>query len=136
MQHSVASDNQILSAGNSAPAAMSLDPLFPTSQDSCTPGNPDATAYQPSFAGASFENNHFWTGPNTHYVIGQAVGSAAWFMSSTYGAYTGTGGNITGNDNNNIPTNEGTGILVAGIIMRGFRETSAIEYRCRRLALP
>jgi len=94
---------------------MSLDPLLPTLQDSCTPGNPDATAYRPSFVGASFENNHFWTGPNTHYVIGQAVGSAAWFMSQTYGAYTGKGGNITGNDNNNIPTYEGTGILVAGI---------------------
>jgi hypothetical protein len=98
VQKSNVQSNSILSAGNSAFGAMGFDPLQGRSP------NPD-------FTGASISNNTFWGGPNTHFVIGLAVGSRPWFVSGQVG----TGATAVGNTTGTVRTVMGEGIAVSGM---------------------
>ena len=91
--------NEILSAGNSAFAALGFDPLQGRS------------AGAPDFTGADIAYNTFWSGPNTHFVIGLAVGSRPWYAQGSLGF----GAEAVGNTTAGIRTLFGAGIVVSGM---------------------
>jgi hypothetical protein len=98
VQKSNVQNNTVLSAGNSAFGAMGFDSLQGRSP------NPD-------FTGASISNNTFWSGPNTHFVIGLAVGSRPWFANGQVG----TGAVVVGNTTGTVRTAMAEGIAVSGM---------------------
>jgi hypothetical protein len=116
-QQSTVSNNTIVSAGNSAFAALAFDPLWYRSTGSGYVSNNTF----PSFAGASIASNTFWSGANTHYIIGLSVGSMAWFMdllpppSTNAPGVVGTGASATSNTTAGITTTMGIGIAVSGM---------------------
>lgn len=99
-QSSKVNNNIIVSAGLSAYAAISADPL-----------NNDTNIW--SFSNMQITSNQFWTSPTTHYDIGLAVGTLAWFDNS---GSIGSGGTFTNNTNGNIVTNMDSAITVDGLI--------------------
>src|SRR6185295_14795595 len=78
-QRSIVEGNQVISAGNSAYGAYAFDPLD--------------RGVTPNFTGARFSYNSMWTSPNTHFIIGLAVGTRAWF----YNGAVGFGGEFSNN---------------------------------------
>jgi hypothetical protein len=98
-QASTVSGNTILSAGNSAYGAIAIDGLHGL------PARPD-------FTGTKVTGNAFWTGPNTHYDIGLAVGTRPWFGGRSSG---GEGATVTGNTTNGLTATVSTGIAVSGM---------------------
>lgn len=119
-QRSLVSGNTIVSAGNSAFAALAADPIGECSTpfahanvvQSLVPttcldlpdkmqtgsGSPPPTAWDPrDFTGSSVTGNAFWTGPRTDFFVGLLVGSwSMWGLSGPLGA----GASFT---NNTVP---------------------------------
>jgi hypothetical protein len=109
VQQSIVSSNTIVSAGHSAFSALAYDTYYVTSPP----------APSPSFAGASITSNTLWSSPNSHFIIGLAVGSLAWWgdrQSSGIYADIGSGASATDNTTAGILTNFGEGIAVSGML--------------------
>ncbi len=98
-QRSVVTHNTVISAGNSAFGAMGFDPLQGRS------------AGAPDFTGSTISDNTLWSGPNTHFIIGLAVGSRPWYSQGSIGY----GAEATGNTTGGIQTRFGAGIVVSGM---------------------
>lgn len=118
-QHSYVVYNTVISAGNSATNAIGASPLHPSPGDTCAYysnavpdyNSADAT---PSFSGLVIENNHFWSGQNTHFIIALAVGDAAWFFPNNYfgdGSYA----TVSNNDSAGLTVSTSTNTLVWGM---------------------
>jgi hypothetical protein len=109
-QKSTVTGNTIVSAGNSAFGALAFDPLH-------SPAYP----VNPNFTGASLNGNSLWSSPNTHFIIGLAVGSRPWFGSQIRikGVLStgniGHGGSATNNTTAGVQTRFGVGISVSGM---------------------
>ena len=111
VQQSSVSSNTIVSAGHSAFAALAFDTYYVSSPP----------APSPSFSGASFTNNTLWSSPNSHFIIGMAIGSLAWWgdresQQPPIYADIGAGGTATGNTTSGITTNFAEGITVSGML--------------------
>lgn len=98
-QTTTVAGNIIISAGNSAFGAMGFDPLQ------------NRSAGAPDFTGSSISNNTIWSGPNSHFVIGLAVGSRPWYAQGSIGQGAVMSHNTTGG----IPTQFGAAIVVSGM---------------------
>jgi hypothetical protein len=98
-QRSLVIYNTVVSAGNSAFAALGFDPLQ------------NRSAGAPDFTGAAISRNSLWSGPNTHFIIGLAVGSRAWYPTGEVGYGASAIGNITAG----VRTQFGAGIVVSGM---------------------
>jgi Domain of unknown function (DUF4214) len=109
-QKSTVTGNTIVSAGNSAFGALAFDPLY-------SPAYPA----NPNFTGASLKGNSVWSSPNTHFVIGLAVGSRPWFgtQSRINGVVStgniGYGASATNNTTAGVRSYFGEGITVSGM---------------------
>jgi uncharacterized protein DUF4214 len=99
-QASVVSDNQILSAGNSAYGAIGTDTGF------------DSGA-RPGFIGTAFLRNTMWTSPDTHFDIGLIVGARMWWGNR---GDTGSGAAFNDNTTGGQTANVVTGIAVSGML--------------------
>jgi hypothetical protein len=99
IQQSQVLDNTVESAGNSAFGALGFDPLQGRS------------AGAPDFTGAKISNNTLFSGPNTHFIIGLAVGSRPWYPQGSIGF----GAQATDNTTAGIRTNFAAGIVVSGM---------------------
>jgi len=98
-QQSAVTHNTVLSSGNSAFGAYAFDPLQGRSA-----GTPD-------FTGATISNNVLWSGPNSHFIIGLAVGSRPWFKAGDIGR----GAAAIGNSTAGVRTRLGAGVVVSGM---------------------
>jgi Cellulase (glycosyl hydrolase family 5) len=135
-QRSRVSGNTIVSAGNSAFAALAADPIgecstpfaHPNVPQSLVPttcmdlpdrkqtgsGSPPATAFDPrSFAGSVVDGNSFWTGPRTDFFVGLLVGS--WSMWDSSGPL-GSGASFTNNTVGVTPTRVNMAIDTDGML--------------------
>jgi hypothetical protein len=109
-QKSLITGNTVVSAGNSSFGALAFDPLWSPAY----PVNAD-------FTGASFANNILWSSPDTHFIIGLAIGSRPWYgthvaingVAST--GNIGYGASATGNTTAGVLTNFGGAITVSGM---------------------
>jgi hypothetical protein len=99
IQRSTVSNNTVVSAGNSAFGALGFDPLQ------------NRSAGTPNFTGSTISNNTIWSGPNTHFIIGLAVGTRPWYGSGSIGY----GATANANTTAGIKTSFGAGIVVSGI---------------------
>jgi hypothetical protein len=110
IQKSTVAGNTVLSAGNSAFGALAFDPLYSPTY----PANSN-------FTGSSITGNSVWSGPNTHFIIGLAVGSRPWFGSHAIinGVRTtgnvGYGASATNNTTAGVQTRFGEAITVSGM---------------------
>ena len=113
-QRSVAESNTVVSAGHSAYGAFGFDPLY------TVPGggaNSINTSPTPSFAGAEINGNTFWSGPNTHFTVGLAIGSRPWFATtSTQVGNIGSGAQMLNNTTGGIRTNVAEGMETCGML--------------------
>ena len=100
VQKSVVRFNRILSAGNSAYGAITIDGL-------------QGKGTRPDFRFALIDSNTFWTSPDTHFDLGISVGTRAWFGPPTDLA---SGARVTSNTTGGIPTRVDTGIAVSGML--------------------
>lgn len=91
--------NTILSAGNSAFAAMMADGEKKYGAGANLP-----------FYGATFDQNVFWTGPDTHFDIALVVGSRPWFGDANSNIY----GPVFTNNSTPHYTRVDTAIAVSG----------------------
>jgi Domain of unknown function (DUF4214) len=98
-QRSTVGDNIVVSAGNSAFGALVFDPLQ------------NRSAEPPDFTGSAISNNTLWSGPNTHFIIGVAVGTRPWYGDGSIGY----GASAIGNTTAGIQTRFGAGIVVSGM---------------------
>jgi hypothetical protein len=98
-QESLVTGNTVVSAGNSAFGALGFDPLQ------------NRSAGAPDFTGSIVTDNTLWSGPNTHFIIGLAVGSRPWYAEGSIGY----GAEATGNTTAGIRTQFGAGIVVSGM---------------------
>jgi hypothetical protein len=98
-QSSKVTHNVVISAGNSAFGAMGFDPLQ------------NRSAGAPDFTGATLSDNTLWSGPNTHFIIGLAVGTRPWYANGSIGY----GATATGNTTAGVQTQFGAGIVVSGM---------------------
>jgi hypothetical protein len=98
-QRSSVTGNTVLNAGNSAFGGLGFDPLQGRS------------AGAPDFSGAAIAGNTLWSGPDTHFVIGLAVGTRAWYPDGSIGY----GAQATDNTTAGIQTFFGEGIAVSGM---------------------
>ncbi len=130
-QHSQVLYNTVFSAGNSYTAAIGASPFFPDQPNgsdkgaTCLAGDyagADGNVY-PSFAGTNIEYNHYWSGNNTHFILGIAVGDRAYSQptakSSDHNSYAGDGGttmNVSNNDTNGTYASSATNILEFGML--------------------
>jgi hypothetical protein len=109
-QKSLVTNNTVVSAGNSAFGALAFDPLY-------SPAYPA----KPNFTGASITGNSVWSSPNTHFIIGLAVGSRPWF--GTHSVINGVvstgnigyGASATRNTTAGVLTRFGEGITISGM---------------------
>lgn len=99
VQKSQVVNNIVISAGNSAFGGLAFDPLQ------------NRSIGPPDFTGSLITNNTLWSGPNTHFIIGLAVGSRPWFA----GGEIGRGASATGNTTAGIQTEFAAGIVVSGM---------------------
>lgn len=135
-QRSLVSGNTIVSAGNSAFAALAADPIgecstpfaHPNVVQSLVPttcwdlpdkkqtgsGSPPPTAWDPrDFTGSSVTGNAFWTGPRTDFFVGLQVGSwSMWGLSGPLGA----GASFTSNTVPVTPTRVNMAIDTDGML--------------------
>lgn len=105
-QRSTVRYNTILNAGNSAFAALALDPMTGVRQDNCTFGAPRPPVNY--FTGTQVTNNTLWTGSQAHFDIAISVGTQAWFCLNY-----GIGGTVSNNTTSSQKVNVKIGILVA-----------------------
>jgi hypothetical protein len=98
-QRSLVTYNTVVSAGNSAFAALAFDPLQ------------NRSAGAPDFTDAAIYRNSLWSSPNTHFIFGLAVGSRAWFPAGQLGH----GASAIGNTTAGVRTRFGAGIAVSGM---------------------
>lgn len=98
-QQSRVTGNTVVSAGNSAFAALGFDPLQ------------NRSAGAPDFTGSAISDNTLWSGPNTHFIIGLTVGSRPWYPEGSIGF----GAEAIGNTTAGIRTFFGAGIVVSGM---------------------
>lgn len=103
-QQSIVSDNYILSAGNSAFAAIDIDP-----HGVCGPSCGDVSLR--SFAGSSVRDNVFVSGPRTGFGFGVSVGIRALFNYPP----DGTGATVTDNGTGGASARVAIGIGVSGM---------------------
>jgi len=114
-QDSTITGNTIVSAGNSMNAAIATDNITaisftgPVVNGNNTPG----TGQQyPCFAGTTFTNNTFWTGPYTTFDFGIMAGGRPFFAAPRLADATCTGAQA---GEGPTYTNNGTGILSAQV---------------------
>jgi hypothetical protein len=100
VQRSLVSFNRILSAGNSAYGAITIDGL-------------QGRGTKPDFRGSVVEANIFWSSPATHFDIGISVGTRAWFGPQ---ADVATGASVATNTTYGIPTRVDSGLAVSGML--------------------
>lgn len=106
-QRSVAEHNTIVNAGNSGWAAMTVDPLYPSSLHA-------------DFAGATMRNNLIWTSPNAFLLLIAGVGTKPWFGDNNaygYGAMryvNNTSGSVRVNTQMAIAVSRMSGAIVQG----------------------
>jgi hypothetical protein len=135
-QHSQVSGNTIVSAGNSAFAALSADPIgecaspfmsstfgqsfVPTTcldlpDEKPVPGSsPPSNALDPrDFTGSSVTGNTFWTGSRTDFFVGLMIGSLSVWGTS---APIGTGASFTSNTVGVTPTRVNMAIDTDGML--------------------
>ncbi|MEK8034695.1 DUF4214 domain-containing protein [Ideonella sp. DXS29W] len=113
-QKSVIESNTILSAGNSAFAALGYDGYL----------KPDGSQITTSdFKGARLSKNTLWTSPNTHFIIGLSVGSKAWWGGT---GLNGDGGAASGNTSAKIPTNVAIAVGVSGMLNASVLDNSIV----------
>ncbi|MDB6107166.1 MAG: right-handed parallel beta-helix repeat-containing protein [Gammaproteobacteria bacterium] len=98
-QRSLVIYNTVVSAGNSAFAALGFDPLQ------------NRSAGAPDFTGSAISMNSLWSGPNTHFIIGLAIGSRAWYPTGELGY----GASAIRNTTAGVRTQFGAGIVVSGM---------------------
>lgn len=98
-QQSKVIDNTVVSAGNSAFGALAFDPLQ------------NRSIRPPDFTGSEIADNVLWSGPNTHFIVGLAVGTRAWYPRGSIGR----GASAVGNTTAGVPTHFGAGIVVSGM---------------------
>lgn len=107
-QHSVVRDNQVLSAGNSMYGGLAIDPLYE---------GDGGAAKTFDFSDSTIDGNQLWSGPDTHFDIGIANGTRAWFAGHTgITADTGTGASVTNNSTGSLTARVQTGIAVNGML--------------------
>jgi hypothetical protein len=127
-QNSTITGNTIISAGISTNAPIAVDATTAVNfTGALVNGNntPGANQQYPCFAGTTFTNNTFWTGPYTTFDFGIMVGARPFFAaprmydSTCTGTQAGLGPTFT---------NNGTGILTAnvqeGIEVDGFQNVT------------
>ncbi|MEA2559927.1 MAG: hypothetical protein QOH06_1431 [Acidobacteriota bacterium] len=100
VQRSLVRANRVLAAGNSAYGAITVDGL-------------EGRGTKPDFRGAMIDGNTFWTSPGTHFDIGIAVGTRAWFGPP---ADLASGVTVVNNFTAGIPTRVDTGIAISGML--------------------
>lgn len=117
-QHSIVRANTVISAGNNTIAAAGFDGYIDRNCGDINPGtghpwNPcDTHLTQRDFTGAAVADNVFWSSPSTHFEIGIAVGSRAWFSGT---GHDGKGATATGNNTAQIQTRVREGVGVSGM---------------------
>lgn len=110
IQKSLVTGNTVVSAGNSSFGALAFDPLY-------SPAYP----VNPNFTGASFADNFVWSSPNTHFIIGLAIGSRPWYGAHaiingvTSAGNIGYGASATGNTTAGVLTRFGGAITLSGM---------------------
>lgn len=127
-QHSQVTYNVVFSAGNSYTTAIGASAFFPdpsSSTSTCLAGDfagADGRVY-PSFAGTNIQYNQYWSGNNTHFLIGISVGDRAYSQpnatSSDHNSYAGDGGttmNVSNNGTNGVYASSATNILEFGML--------------------
>jgi hypothetical protein len=120
-QSSYVHDNQVINVGNSAFAALGVDPFFTWARNTLTneplEGDPpcDASGCKASrsFQGARMVRNLFWTGEEVAYEIGMAIGTRPWFSRNSY---TGRGGEFSNNSTGILSARVDFGIVVSGMV--------------------
>jgi hypothetical protein len=100
VQRSLVRFNRVLSAGNPAYGAITVDGL-------------EGRGTRPDFRGAMIDGNTFWTSPGTHFDLGISVGTRAWFGPPTDLA---SGVTVVNNSTAGIPTRVDSGIAVSGML--------------------
>jgi hypothetical protein len=113
-QRSRVAGNVMLNAGNSAFAALAVDPFFTWERINNKPavGDPIGSASR-SFEGTAIENNLFWTSETAGYEIAMAIGTRPWFGVNSY---TGRGGSYSGNSTGTLRARVDFGIVVSGML--------------------
>ncbi|HEY9294558.1 MAG TPA: right-handed parallel beta-helix repeat-containing protein [Microlunatus sp.] len=107
-QRSVISKNRVLSAGVPMYAAIVADPQY------YLQGRGDASRYD--YRGARIDDNLLWTAPNTHFVIGIAAGTRAWYGGTAMvGPNSGHGLAVSGNSTGKLSARVRTGIAISGM---------------------
>ncbi|SDT46296.1 right-handed parallel beta-helix repeat-containing protein [Microlunatus soli] len=107
-QRSTISGNTIASAGVPMYAAIAVNPLYYVLSKG------EAKDYD--FGGSTISENHLWTAPNTHFVIGISIGSRPWYGGmAMVGANSGHGVSVAGNGTSGIGARVRTGIAVSGM---------------------
>ena len=107
-QHSVISKNRVLSAGVDMYAGIAADPQY------YLQGRGSASNYD--YRGAKLEDNLLWTAPSTHFVIGIAAGTRAWYAGTAMvGANSGHGLAVADNSTGKLSARVRTGIAVSGM---------------------
>ena len=100
-QASVVEHNRLVAAGRSAFAALAADPLM------------HGGGAQFSFRGAVVRDNELWTGSRTHFDIGLAVGTHAWFGDTSD---KGVGASFTGNTTGSLAIRTTNTFAVDGML--------------------
>ena len=121
-QHSIVESNTVVNAGNSGWAAMTVDPLYPS------------TLYA-DFAGATIRRNLIWTSPNSFLLLIAGIGTKPWFGDNNaygYGAVR-----FIDNTSGTTPVNTQMAIAVSrmsGAIVQGntLRANLAFADQCPR----
>lgn len=109
VQSSIVRFNQILNAGNSALAAIAIDPASQNADQGSPPGN----SY--SFRGTEVSQNTFWTSQGSHMDFGLLIGTRVLFNNPFDVANDGLEGNFSSNTTGTEFINTNAGILVNGM---------------------
>jgi hypothetical protein len=120
-QASVVEHNRIVAAGRSAFAALAVDPLM----------HGDGAKF--SFRGATVRDNELWTGSRTHFDIGLAVGTHAWFGDISD---KGTGASFTGNTTGSLAIRTTNAFAVDGMLDTTVRDNTLHALPMERTACP
>jgi hypothetical protein len=123
-QHSRIAGNTILSAGNSTNAAISADP---------STGNPGGSSLD--YTGTVFENNLFWTGPNTAFDFGIEAGGRPFFATADTNS-DGAGATYINNTTGQLSARVRAGIVVAGMLNVTIENDAAHPLDFLPVALP
>jgi hypothetical protein len=120
-QASVVERNRIVAAGRSAFAALAADPLM------------HGGGAEFSFRGASIRDNELWTGSRTHFDIGLAVGTHAWFGDASD---KGVGASFTGNTTGSLAIRTTNAFAVDGMLDATVRDNTLRALPMEKTACP